>query len=511
MTIAIDVTPKNKTSGLVGFVQSDQPQPILLPVLTCIAALLAIARALLPGWGMPLWLDETYTATIATQPSFAKLIDWCLHELSGPVYYTLTWCWTHVFGASDGSLRTPGLICVLATPLLILWKGHPSRDVRMLWTILLILWIPATSFASEARPYALVMLLATAQALIFFRLIDDGSRRWAMAWSSVTALLILTHYYALPLAGMQGLLFLALRRRDALKAWPAALVFVPVGIWMLIHIPFVLSFASPGVAWYHTFTLDTAWAIPILLMGGGFFPGLPFAAMLIFMSVQAARAALGKPTLRFSRPELATVGASALAALLVIGVDFFKPIFLLRYFTPFMPGLMLGFAIWTIAMARRFSFLPAALAATVIIFGVGAVKHAIERPEDDVRNQFGLERPSTWLREQKMQRLVFYWDNTTASISKSARLGEVGSYFLHRDGWQGPVIVPPIAGKKVDPNTILTDLASQPGDGIIWAYDRDYPGTLARRTPPRLHRPGSPFTCRDFGRPHFSIVTCIRR
>jgi hypothetical protein len=487
----------------------------LLPALTCIAMIVAVGRGLFPGWGTPLWLDETYTATIATQPSFARLIDWCLHELSGPVYYTIVWCWAQVFGASNVSLRVPSLICVVATPVLILWKGHPSRDVRWLWATLIALWIPGVTFPSEARPYALLMLLATGQAILFYRLIDQGGRDRAFAWSSLSAVSVLTHYYMLPVSAIQGLFYLALHRREVAKTWPATLVFVPVGLWMAVHLPFVLSFTSPGVAWYHQFTFENIWTLPFLLMGGGFYagllPGLLLVATILMLGLHAIRSVAGRSTAPLTRSDMATAGASILAATIIIIIGFFRPMFLIRYFVPFMPGIMFGLAVWTVVMARKFSLLPHAVMITATVFAAGDLNDLVRHPENDVRNQFSLERPSVWLRDHRATRLIFFWDNTTASISTPARLGEVGSYFLRRDGWRGGVIVPPIAGKKVDPNAILGALASERGDAIIWAYDLKYPGSLALAHPPRLGGPGSPFDCRDFGRPHYSIVTCIRR
>ena len=207
-------------------------QSKLLFWLTGVALAVAAGRAGFSGWDTPIWLDESYTATIATQPSFERLIDWCLHELSGPVYYTVMWVWVTLFGDSAFSLRLPSLIFAMAMPLLILWKGHPSRDTRLVWAVLIALWLPAVTFTSQARPYAMLMLLGTAQAILFYRLIAQGGRNHALAWSVVSALLALTHYYTLPVTTFQGLIYLARRPREIGRTWPAALAFAPVGLWI---------------------------------------------------------------------------------------------------------------------------------------------------------------------------------------------------------------------------------------------------------------------------------------
>ena len=483
----------------------------LLPLLTVVALSVAAVRAVVPGWWTPLWLDETYTATIATQTSIAGLIDWCLHELSGPVYYTLTWIWAQAFGASNSALRMPSLICAVTTPALILWKGHPSRDVRMLWALLLATWLPGVTFPSEARPYALLMLLATSQAILFYRLIQDGGRNRALAWSSLTAVSVLTHYYMLPVSALQGLLYVVLRRQELRKTWPAALVFIPVCMWMAVHLPFVLSFTNPGVAWYPKLTLEHAWLVPFVLMGGNFAAGLLFIAMVPMLAIASIRGLLGKPTAPYSQADLATAGSAILAAITVVIIGFFKPTFLIRYFVPFMPGIMFGLALWTMAVARKYAMLPHAVALTAIIFGAGQLNEIIRHPELDIRNQFSFDGASEWLRTRGTRRFIFFWDNTTASISTPERLGEVGSYFLRSKGWQGQVIVPPIAGSNVNPNIVLTEIASRPGDGFLWAYDENYGGSLGRKHPSTLGQSESPFDCRDFGRKRIKIITCIRR
>jgi Dolichyl-phosphate-mannose-protein mannosyltransferase len=495
---------------------ADSTQSALAPSkilvwLTGIALVVAAARAVFSGWDTPIWLDETYTATIATQPSFERLIDWCLHELSGPVYYTVTWLWVKVFGESAFALRLPSLIFAAATPMLILWKGHPSRDTRLVWAVLIALWLPAVTFASQARPYALLMLLGTAQAIFFYNLIAQGGRGRALAWSIVSALLVLTHYHTLPVTAFQGLIYLVLNRREIGRTWPAALVFVPVGLWMVAHLPFVLSYMKPGVAWFSTLSLPESWNIPIALMGGNIVVGILFVVMVPMMALQAIRGITGRSFEPYSAADLATAGASILAVLALVIIGFFKPVFLLRYLVPCVPGLLFGFAVWTAAMSRRYALLPTAVIGTAIIFGAGQLGHLVRYPEQDFRHSFSFDKPSAWLQQQGVRRLVFFWDNVSASISTPERTGEMGSYFLRRNGWQGPVIVPPIAGQQIDPNIALAAIATQPGDGIIWAYDENAGDAQGVKHPPVLGIKGAPYQCRTFGGGAIKIVTCIRR
>ena len=234
----------------------------LTAFLVGIALSLGFARVVFPGWSAPLWLDESFTGAIALAPNVTALIDWCLHEVGGPVYYCFIWAWTQLFGASNIALRLPGLIFLGLSVLVILRWGHGQREVRWTWAALLILWPAAGYYASEARSYPLILLLATVQVIAFIRLIDIGGRRHALLWATVTAVLVLTHYHALVIGGLQGLAYLAVRHREFRRTWPTMLVFLPVVGWMVIHIPFLLTFAVPGVAWYPTLTVDQIFSMP---------------------------------------------------------------------------------------------------------------------------------------------------------------------------------------------------------------------------------------------------------
>src|SRR4029450_1328663 len=88
----------------------------------------------------------------------------------------------------------------------------------------------------DARVYPLLLLLATLQTIAFARLLHAPGRRAAWAWAALAAVAILAHYHAIVLAGVQGAMLLALRRRHVPATWPAALAFVPAAAWILYHL-----------------------------------------------------------------------------------------------------------------------------------------------------------------------------------------------------------------------------------------------------------------------------------
>ena len=195
------------------------------------ALVVGVLGRLAYGYGAPLWFDETFSGVIATQPDFTRLLDWCLNELTGPAYYMPLWLWAKVSGSSDVALRLPSLILSIAAPLMILWRGSRDPALRRYWAILCLLWAPAFAAAWDARGYAQLFFLGAAQAILFLRLIERPTTCRAAAWTGVSALLLLTHYWSGVTFAVQALAFVAVHRRRALACWPAALLLAS-GRWM---------------------------------------------------------------------------------------------------------------------------------------------------------------------------------------------------------------------------------------------------------------------------------------
>ena len=164
---ALDRPASKSTHSRPSLFSGDIPRVALV-----VAAALVVLRISLAGFGLPLWLDENFSAAIAVQPTVHGLIDWCLNELSGPLYYSTLWAWEKVAGDSNAALRVPGHVIALATPLFLLWKGHPDREVRILWALMIGLWPLGFDIYITARPYAMVVFMGCVQAVAFLRLME---------------------------------------------------------------------------------------------------------------------------------------------------------------------------------------------------------------------------------------------------------------------------------------------------------------------------------------------------
>lgn len=496
------------------------PRLAVLPALSmrfvmplCWAALMiGIAARLCAGITAPLWFDETFSAAIATQASIAALVRWMLTELSGPTYYSLLFAWERVAGDSNVALRLPSLICSIATPLLILWRGHPDRQVRMVWMALAALSIVGFDTATQARPYALLVLLATAQAIAFLRLVEQPGRARALAWTGVSALAVLTHYHAAIISGLQGVAFLLLCRERAVRCWPAAAPLVPMALWMAYHIPFILSFTTKDTVWYGTLGIDALWMVPSLLTGLAW----PGALLLIAMSASFAHDAIaaqrGRACWPYRPGETALVASGVVAMILVVGTGFVLPSFTSRYLLPYLPAILAGVALWIRRLGRHGPIVAAPLLCLMTGAATAQLATVVTQPDEDFRYAFNFEQPSQWIAEAGVDHVVMLWDSPTAALDDpDGHIASVGSYFLRRAGHEATFDVPKWP-RHGDPNAILLARAGErPHTAILWAYDASIAGTRGRVHPWAIPTLDRRWQCRDFGRTPITVLACVRR
>lgn len=173
-----------------------------------------------------LWLDEAVTCGAIKVPIFDLVAARAIPDQGNPpLYFILGGAWNSLFGDSEVGLRSfPAMCGSLTIPLLAL-VGRRLAGWRVgLWGAFLMAVSPtAVELSNEARPYALVGLLAVAATLFFVRWVEMN-RRLDLASYSVSVLLIVsTHYYgaAVPLAHAAGLAALP-RERRRIESWICA-------------------------------------------------------------------------------------------------------------------------------------------------------------------------------------------------------------------------------------------------------------------------------------------------
>jgi uncharacterized protein YndB with AHSA1/START domain len=456
----------------------------------------------------PLWFDETFTGVIASQPDLSGLWNWLRGELTGPLFYAPIWLWARLAGTSDVALRLPSLILSLAVPAMILWRGHPNRDIRLLWACASLLWLPAPILSTDARPYSLLTFEATAQGIAFVAAMRRTTTPRMLIWTAITTAMGLTHYWALLIGLVQGLILVGTRPRRALATWPALAPFAVLIAWMAMHLPMVLRFTAGYVGTSYTIPWFSIVSLPGVLAGTPLFAGIALAAMLwtLVERLRTGRGGLGRGgfgrrgfggALTLNPSPEAWLGISGVVAVLlffVIGV--YRPGFATRYLLPSCPALLFGFAVWA-RWALRFNA-PAVTAAfcAMIVGAIGLVGSSIGAQEPDQRHSFNLERPSEWLMQQPVRELVFVWTDPDAERSDPGRIAQVARFFFDRAGRTvsvRQVIVPSHTDASA---RVLARAGHSPGTAILWLANTPHLDDALRN--PEIARDPR-WECRDFG------------
>jgi hypothetical protein len=466
------------------------------------------------GASAPLWMDEAWTGMLIRQPSFGLFLHQTFSDTNAPLYPFVAAAFGLVAGYSDAALRLPAALFGALTPLAALRMPLPGpRSARLLWTVLLACWIPGIWYSQDARCYTLLILLATLNVPLFARLIEAPSRARFAQWAGAAALMILTHYYAGLLVGLQAVAFAVLRRRRLAVALPGLLLFLPAAAAMAVSAPKFLQFSDGAVSWIPLVRWSNLYQLASHVTGG---EATPVALILWFLAcVVGRRATDGRRPWRIRAPvEIppvlkATAYASAAAACLALLAGAVKPVVYENYLAPFAPGVLLGLACFAAAFFDLPRFAPALLSglylATTLLWAI--VFWRGDWP-------FEIETASGWLMRHQPARVVFLWDsefmlNLARRTHNFEAIAGSQQFFFDRAGARIPVEAIDVRPGQ-DPNAVLLRASETPGTAIVWVYDTNVVGANAKRFPPVIQR--SPrLACRDFGRRSIGVVACHAR
>jgi mannosyltransferase len=198
--------------------------------LLAVAILIVAIAAALRFWqaGESLWLDELHTAWCAT----GKLSEVAPRAAIGnqsPLFFWLEWLLAQLLGESELALRLPSLIAGSLLPLalfLIAWRWTQSSRIGLTAAALAAIDHNAIFYATEARPYALVQLLAVLHIAITAEVIERPSRWLRTSWIGLAVLLFHMHYTAALLipAELAFLLAMKVHSPGTAKYQPAMLL-----------------------------------------------------------------------------------------------------------------------------------------------------------------------------------------------------------------------------------------------------------------------------------------------
>jgi hypothetical protein len=390
----------------------------------------------------------------------------------------------------------------------MLWRTPGlARIDRFIWAALLALWIPGIGYGQTARCYALELLFATLQTLAFIRLLDRTSLRAALPWVACCALTTAAHYDAAILAVAQGVVFLALKRWQAVKCWPSLFLVVPVVILIAWQGPEMARFMQPDTTWYRLQKAEDVLGDVFYLLGS--FWWIFVAPLLLLAAVVLGLLRRGTPE-GFSKSVIWGAVASIFGAIVLIWLGTQRPMMTVRYLAPFAPGFLLALLIFLRVLARgaanaiRTMLLVAALA-TFCFWAAAGGGHA-----DTVVEPLSYEGASYRLMSTDTKTVVFTWDNPNARAMHLEQIGEFGKFFFKRAG--STIDVHPIQLRRgEDPNIQLIRAAQPSNAAIIWVYDTWVNGTEAKSHPPAIAQMSPNWTCNTTGHRTIGVVTCIPR
>jgi mannosyltransferase len=194
----------------------------------------------------PLWLDEAISVSIARLP-LRDIPEALRHDGAPPLYYLLLKGWLALPGMSDEGARwLSGILAVLSLPPMAA-AGRRLGDRETGRAALLVLASSpfAIYYATEARMYSLLVLLALIAGLLLCRVLEAGRARDVIGLALAVTALMLTHYWSVyPLAAAAGWLAWQWRKgrpraRLALAGLAGGVVgtapWWPIAIFQLLH------------------------------------------------------------------------------------------------------------------------------------------------------------------------------------------------------------------------------------------------------------------------------------
>jgi mannosyltransferase len=277
---------------------------LLLGVFVVLAALLRFYRLSHQGF----WFDEGNTA-LEVRFTPGEMVTLLKHyESTPPMYYSVAWVWSRIFGDTEAGLRSlSALLGVLTVPIgYAAARKLISRRAGLIAAALVAFNPYLIWYSQEARAYSLVVLLAGA-SLVAVAYARTNPSPWVMAaWTVACALSLATEYYSVLLV-LPEAVWLVYRHGRRRSVW---ISLVALAVWSAPLLWFAISQNATGHAsWIAPIPLGprVGQIIPQFLVGYG----APALTLLQRLAEAAAVIALG---LLFTRSDARERSGALLAA-----------------------------------------------------------------------------------------------------------------------------------------------------------------------------------------------------
>ncbi|HVJ97349.1 MAG TPA: glycosyltransferase family 39 protein, partial [Acidimicrobiia bacterium] len=155
-----------------------------------------------------LWLDEALSVNIARLP-IGDLHAALKQDGAPPLYYLLLHVWTGIFGSGNEAARTLSGLCMAGAAVAIFFATQRFVNRTAAWiAVIVVATSPyAIRYATEARMYALVVLLVACGTVAAQRVIEKPSLGRLAVFALLVALALYTQYWCFYIVGVAGLLF----------------------------------------------------------------------------------------------------------------------------------------------------------------------------------------------------------------------------------------------------------------------------------------------------------------
>jgi O-antigen/teichoic acid export membrane protein len=327
-----------------------------------------------------IWLDEATSIHQAQMPLAGLLDSLRSTDVHPPLHHIVLWATVRVLGTGELAVRLPSLLAATALIPLLYAAGRDiyTRNAGLAAATLGTVAPFAVWYAQEARMYALFMVFALLAVWMQVRILRGAGKGAWLGYTLAAAALVYTQYFGVLLVGVQQLVLLAARRREALP-WTALLVALVAPL-----MPFALdqfaanesagrgfqqpsqaggAVAGQGTPGAYAAITNAVWAV----LGYHSNATMTAIAALWPLALLLALALLGRGR---SWPTLVVAACATVPALALLALGQVKPfVFEVRYFVGTVPLALLLIA-RALTSWGRWPALAVGAATAVLAFGL---------------------------------------------------------------------------------------------------------------------------------------------
>jgi 4-amino-4-deoxy-L-arabinose transferase-like glycosyltransferase len=214
-----------------------------------------------------MWLDEALSVNVARLP-LRDLHAALKQDGAPPLYYVLLHFWMKAFGAGDVAARSLSGVCMVGAVVATWFAARRFAGTTVAWVAVIVMALNpyAIRYATEARMYALEILLVACGILVVQRALEKPTWARAALFGVLVALFVYTQYWAFYLLAVVAVLLACMVWRGEHRVGARRLL-IAGAVGLVAFVPWVPTFL------YQRAHTGTPWGTPVL-------PGIPLGYTL---------------------------------------------------------------------------------------------------------------------------------------------------------------------------------------------------------------------------------------